>query len=228
MMIKMKELPEADRPREKLLAKGVQHLTNSELLAILINCGNAYNSVVETAHSLLNCIQHDLHRLGCLSVKEITKLKIKGLGPSKASLIVAALELGVRREAAANNKACISHSRDIAQYLRVQLQFKKQEVFGVVLLNRSNRVNHFEILSEGGITATVADPRIILRKALEYDAVNIILFHNHPGGGLRPSRADREFTGKIKEAASYLDLHLLDHIIVSNEGYYSFADNDIL
>src|SRR4029077_15954838 len=113
-------------------------------------------------------------------------------------------------------------------YLRALLQDLKTEVFGVVFLNRANKINHFEIISRGGITGTVADPRIILKKALEEDAVNIILCHNHPSGNLQPSKADEELTAKIKEAASYFDIKVLDHIIVSDNGYFSFSDEGIL
>ncbi|HEX8358118.1 MAG TPA: JAB domain-containing protein, partial [Segetibacter sp.] len=109
-----------------------------------------------------------------------------------------------------------------------QLQYKKREVFAVVFLNRSNKINHYEIISEGGITGTVADPRIILKKALEHNAVSIVLCHNHPSGNLKPSRQDQELTAKIKEAANYFDIKVMDHIIVSEEGYYSFADDGML
>lgn len=213
-----------DRPREKLLLKGVENLSNAELLSIIINSGTKSESAVDIAQSLMYAIQHDLQRLGRLSVKEIMKLNIKGIGKAKALFIVAALELGLRRSAADSRKITIVHSGDIAAYLKAQLQFKTQEVFAVVFLNRSNKINHFEIISEGGITGTIADPRIILRKALEHDAVSIILCHNHPSGNLHPSRADKELTRKIKEAAKLFDIHLLDHIIVSEEGYFSFAD----
>jgi DNA repair protein RadC len=137
--------------------------------------------------------------------------------------------LGRRRQATASReKAVVSSSADVADYLQALLKDYKHEVFAVLFLNRANKVNHFEIVSEGGITGTVADPRIILRKALEEDAVNIILCHNHPSGSLKPSRADEELTYKIKEAAKYFDIKVLDHLIVSDDGYYSFADEGIL
>jgi DNA repair protein RadC len=125
-------------------------------------------------------------------------------------------------------KHIIGSSGDIARYLQIKLKDHRHEVFAVLFLNRANKVNHFEIISEGGITGTVADPRIILRKALEEDAVNIILCHNHPSGSLKPSRADEELTKKIKAAALLLDIAVVDHIIVSEDGYYSFADEGIL
>ena len=125
-------------------------------------------------------------------------------------------------------KAIVTSSADVANYLQISLKDYAHEVFAVLFLNRSNKVNHFQIISEGGITGTVADPRIILKKALEENAVNIILCHNHPSGSLKPSKADEELTYKIKEAAKYFDIKVLDHIIVSDDGYYSFADEGIL
>jgi DNA repair protein RadC len=217
-----------DRPREKLALNGADSLSNSELLAILINNGTQDKSAVDLAKELLAGVGNNLQKLAGLSVKEMVNLKIKGLGPAKAITIAAALELGVRRSMADNKKEIIQSSRDIANYLKAQLQYKKHEVFAVVFLNRSNKINHYEIISEGGITGTVADPRIILKKALEHDAVSLVLCHNHPSGSLRPSRQDEELTNKIKEASKYFDIKVLDHIIVSEEGYYSFADEGIL
>jgi DNA repair protein RadC len=158
----------------------------------------------------------------------MVNLKIKGLGPAKAVTIAAALELGIRRNMADNKKEIVLSSKDIAGFLQAQLQYKSREVFAVVFLNRSNKINHYEIISEGGITGTVADPRIILKKALQHEAVSIVLCHNHPSGNLKPSRQDQELTNKIKEAALFFDIKVLDHIIVSEEGYYSFADDGML
>ena len=217
-----------DRPREKLALKGAETLSNSELLAILINNGSVDKSAVDLAKELLAAVENNLQRLSKLSVKELVNLKIKGLGPAKAITIAAALELGVRRSMADNKKEVIQSSKDIANYLKAQLEYKKHEVFAVVFLNRANKINHYEIISEGGITGTVADPRIILKKALEHDAVSIVLCHNHPSGNLKPSRQDQELTHKIKEASGFFDIKVLDHIIVSEEGYYSFADEAML
>jgi DNA repair protein RadC len=217
-----------DRPREKLALKGAESLSNSELLAILILNGAVDKSAVDVAKDLLAAVGNDLQKLAKLSVKDMVKLKIKGLGPAKAITIAAALELGIRRNMADNKKEVILSSKDLASYLKAQFQYKKHEVFAVVFLNRANKINHFEIVSEGGITGTVADPRIILRKALEHDAISIVLCHNHPSGSLKPSRQDEEITQKIKEASKYFDIRVMDHIIVSEEGYYSFADEGIL
>lgn len=212
-----------ERPREKLLEKGAQTLTNSELIAILLGHGTRNRTAVELAQDVLNLGKNSLSGLARRSVKEL--MKVRGIGEAKAITIAAALEIGRRRQAqASQEKACVSSSTEVASYLQALLKDYSHEVFGVLFLNRSNRINHFQIISEGGITGTVADPRIILRKALEEEAVSLILCHNHPSGSLRPSRADEELTYKIREASSYFDIKVLDHIIVSEEGYYSFAD----
>ena len=223
----IKEWAKDDRPREKLLSKTPLALSDSELLAILINNGNKHKSAVDLAKELLLLGKNNLNELGRLSIKDF--MAIKGIGEAKAITIAAAMELGRRRQAAGFlEKPQVKSSADIALYLQTLLSDYQHEVFAVIFLNRANKIKHFEIVSEGGITGTVADPRVILKKALQEDAVSIVLCHNHPSGNLRPSRADEELTRKIKEAAQYLDIKLLDHIIVSNEGFYSFADEGIL
>ena len=216
-----------DRPREKLLTKGAAALSNSELLAILLNNGSKNKSAVELAKEILKLGHDNLNELGKLSLNDFKQ--IKGIGQAKSITIAAALELGRRRHAsAALEKTVVKSSGDIARYLQASLKDYNYEVFAVVFLNRANKINHFEIMSKGGITGTVADPRVILKKALEEDATSIVLCHNHPSGNLQPSRADEELTKKIKEAAAYLDIKVIDHIIVSEEGFYSFADDGIL
>ena len=223
----IKQWAKDDRPREKLLARSATVLSNSELIAILINHGTREKSAVELAQEVLRAGKDNLNELGKLSVKEL--MKIKGIGEAKAISIVAAMELGRRRQAmGSREKAIITSSADVAGYLQTLLRDYKHEVFAVLFLNRSNKINHFQIISEGGITGTVADPRIILKRALEEDAVSLILCHNHPSGSLKPSRADEELTHKIKEAARYFDIKVLDHLIVSDDGYFSFADEGIL
>ena len=223
----IKQWAKDDRPREKLLLNGSESLSNSELLAILIHNGSKEKTAVDLAKEVLKLGKDNLGELGKLSIKEL--MKIKGIGEAKAITIAAALELGRRRESAAPlDKSIIKSSGDIARYLQTKLQDYRHEVFAVLYLNRANKVNHYEIVSEGGITGTIADPRIILRKALEHDAVNIILCHNHPSGSLKPSRADEQLTTKIKEAARFLDIAVMDHLIVSEDGYYSFADEGLL
>jgi DNA repair protein RadC len=216
-----------DRPREKMVSKGAAILSNSELIAILINNGSKEKSAVDLAKEILKLGSDNLNELGKLTLKDFQK--IKGIGIAKAITIAAALELGRRRQAAATlDKPIVQSSKDIAHYLKALLKDFTYEVFAVLFLNQANKVNHFEIISRGGITGTVADPRIILKKALEEDATSIVLSHNHPSGSLKPSRADEALTQKIKEAAKYFDIKVIDHIIVSEEGFYSFADEGIL
>ena len=223
----IKDWAKDDRPREKVVLKGPESLSDSELLAILIRDGIRGRSALELAKEVLKLGKNNLPELGKLTVKEL--LKVKGIGEAKAITIVAALELGRRRQASATReKELVTSSTDVARYLQILFKDHRHEVFAVLFLNRANKINHFEIISEGGMTGTVADPRIILRKALEEDAVSIILCHNHPSGSLKPSRADEELTLKIKEAARYFDIKVLDHLIVSEDGYFSFADEGIL
>lgn len=224
MVMGIKEWSKDDRPREKLLEKGPSSLSNAELLAILINNGTTDKSAVEVTKELLQRNNHDLKKLSSLSVKDILQLKIKGIGTAKAVTIVAALELGIRRNTAENEKTKIKSSADIALFLQAKLAHLRHEVFGVVYLNKQPVILHFEIISEGGMVATIADPRIIFKKALANNATAIIVCHNHPSGNLQPSKADEELTLKLKQAGSFLDITVLDHIIVSEEGYYSFAD----
>jgi len=223
----IKQWAKDDRPREKLLSKGAENLSNSELLAILIRHGTKAKTAVDLGKEILKLGKDNLNELGKLSVKQL--MKVKGIGEAKAIGIAAALELGRRRQTADSlEKVVITNSTEIANYLRTALKDYRHEVFAVIFLNRANKINHFEIISHGGLTGTVADPRVILKKALEEDAVSLILSHNHPSGSLKPSRADEALTVKIKEAASLLDIRVIDHIIVSEDGYYSFADEGLL
>ncbi|MBA2329535.1 MAG: DNA repair protein RadC [Flavisolibacter sp.] len=223
----IKQWAKDDQPREKLLLKGAENLSDSELIAILLVNGTKQKSAVELAKDVLKSAKNNLPDLGKLTVKEL--MKIKGIGEAKAITIVAAMELGRRRQAlSSREKEIITTSSDVARYLQTLLKDYRHEVFAVLFLNRANKINHFEIVSEGGMTGTVADPRIILKKALEEDAISLILCHNHPSGSLKPSRADEELTHKIKEAAKYFDIKILDHLIVSDDGYFSFADEGLL
>jgi DNA repair protein RadC len=223
----IKQWAKDDRPREKLLLKGPETLSDSELLAILIANGTKKKSALDLAREVLTLGKNHLPDLGKLTAKEF--MKVSGIGEAKAITIVAALEIGRRRQAlASREKTVITSSSDVAIYLQTLLKDHRHEVFAVLFLNRANKINHFQVISEGGITGTVADPRIILKKALEEDAVSLILCHNHPSGSLKPSRADEELTQKIKEAAKYFDIKVLDHLIVSEDGYFSFADEGLL
>lgn len=214
---------EDDRPRDKMLSLGLSVLSNSELLSILINTGDRDITALEQAKAVLKLAGNNLSELGKLSLNDLQKAQ--GIGLAKASLIAVAIELGRRRELASPlERTVIKSSSDLAHYLKVMLKDYSCEVFAVVFLNRANKIKHFEIVSSGGISGTVADPRIILKRAVEQEASALVLSHNHPSGNLKPSRADMLLTSKIKQAASYLDIVVLDHIIVSEEGYYSFAD----
>jgi DNA repair protein RadC len=223
----IKEWAKTDRPREKLLRKTPESLTDSELLAILIGQGTREKNAVDLAKELLHSVKNNLNELGRLEVHDL--IRLKGLGPVKAVTILAALELGRRRHSTgALDKPVVKDSKQVAGYLRVMLQDQPREVFAVIFLNQANRVNHFEVVSLGGITGTVADPRVILKKALETHAVNLILCHNHPSGNLKPSKSDEELTYKIRDAARFFDIKVIDHIIVSHEGYFSFADEGLM
>ncbi|OJU25164.1 MAG: hypothetical protein BGN92_04120 [Sphingobacteriales bacterium 41-5] len=223
----IKQWAKDDRPREKLIALGPDKLSNSELLAILIHNGTPKKSALDLAREVLKLGQDSLNELGRLSLKDLTK--VKGIGEAKAVTIAAALELGRRRQAGDMlQKNLARNSKEIAGFLQEKLKDHKHEVFAVVFLNQASKILAMEIISEGGITGTVADPRIILKKALEKDAVKLVLCHNHPSGSLKPSQADELLTEKIKNAADFMDIKVLDHIIVSDEGYYSFADEGLM
>lgn len=223
----IKNWNEDDRPREKLQVKGALSLSNSELLAILINNGNKEKSALDIAKDVLLLGKNNLNELGKLNLKDLQK--IKGIGAAKAITIAAALELGRRRQSSELLlRTVVKTSGEIADYLKVVLKDYSHEVFAVVFLNRANKIISFQIISTGGLTGTVADPRVILKKAIEAEACSIVLSHNHPSGSLKPSRADEDLTQKIKMAAAYLDIKVVDHIIVSDEGYFSFADEGLL
>ena len=225
--IPIKDWLEDDRPREKLRNKGPESLSHSELKAILLQNGTRQKSALDLAKEILQLGKNNLNELGRVSIKDL--MKINGIGEAKAITIAAALELGRRRQAGEKlEKTVITNSAGIARHLQALLKDNKQEVFVVVFLNRGNKIKHTEIISKGGITGTIADPRIILKKALEEEAVSIILCHNHPSGSLKPSRADERLTSKIKEAALFFDIRVIDHIIVSDEGYFSFSEEGLL
>jgi DNA repair protein RadC len=216
-----------DRPREKLRSKGAQLLSDSELVAILIGQGTRKRNAVEIAKDILNLGQNNLAELGKLSVAHL--MQVSGVGVAKAIIISAALEIGRRRVAAvAIDKLTVTGSREIASYIKSLLRDLENEVFGVVYLNQANRIKHHEIISIGGLTGTIADPRVIFKKALAEDATSLILFHNHPSGNLQPSTADKDLTQKIIHAGTLFDIRILDHIIVSEYGYFSFADEGLM
>ncbi len=223
----IKDWAKDDRPREKLIARGPQSLSNSELLAILIHNGTPQKTALDLAKEVLELGSNHLSDLGKLTLSEL--MHVKGIGEAKAVTLSAALELGRRRQTdKPTRQQMAAGSKHIGEYLQAKLKDYLHEVFAAVYLNQNNNFVHYEVISAGGITGTVADPRIILKKALEKNAVGIILAHNHPSGNLLPSRADELLTNKIKEGAKLLDIKVMDHIIVSDTGYYSFADEGLL
>ena len=216
-----------DRPREKMIRIGATGLSNDELIAILINTGNINQSALEIAMELMTSCNNSLNELGKLTVCDLQKTK--GVGLAKSVCIAAALELGRRRNSSNFlEKPIVRSSTDVANFLNQTFRDLQYEIFAVVLLNRANKIIHYEVISKGGITGTVADPRLILKLAINHGATSIILSHNHPSGNLKPSKADEEITDLIKKSAALMDIKLLDHIIVSEEGYLSFMDEGIL
>lgn len=216
-----------DRPREKMIRIGASGLSNAELIAILINTGNINQSALKIAMELMKGCNNSLNELGKLNVNDLQKTK--GVGLAKSVCIAAALELGRRRNSSEFlEKPVVRSSTDVANFLNQTFRDLQYEIFAVVLLNRANKIIHYEVISKGGITGTVADPRLILKLAINHGATSIILSHNHPSGNLKPSKADEEITERIKKSAALMDIKLLDHIIVSEEGYLSFMDEGIL
>jgi DNA repair protein RadC len=225
--LSIKEWAEDDRPREKLLNKGRLALSNAELIAILISSGSIDESAVDLSKRILASTQDSLIELSKLSIADLCAFK--GIGPVRAVTIIAALELGRRRrEAEALQKKTISSSRDAFEVMQSTLADISYEEFWILLLNRANQVIRKVNISEGGFAGTVADPKKIFKLALENNASGIILCHNHPSGNLKPSDADITLTRKLKEAGAHLDLPILDHLIIGDEKYLSFADDALL
>ena len=216
-----------DRPREKLLLKGTAALSDAELVAILIGSGTPKLSAVELSKKILLHGNNNLNELARLSVKDLTK--IKGIGEAKAITIIAALELGRRRkEQDPEEKPKINSSKDAFDLLKGEMMDLPKEEFWVLLMNRANRVIKKKRVSEGGVSGTVADPKIIYKMALEELATGIIVAHNHPSGNLQASQSDIDLTRKLKEAGKFLEIQLLDHIITANQKYLSFADEGMI
>ncbi len=225
--LNIKSWAEEDRPREKLLLKGKACLSDAELLGILIATGIQNMTAVDIAKVILQSVQNDLNQLARLSVKDLAKFK--GIGEAKAITIVSALELGRRKKATESaEKPRIKSSSDAYEVLRPYLSDLSHEEFWIILLNRANEVIKCEKISSGGVSGTVADPKIIFKYALENLASAIILSHNHPSGNLSPSQADRDLTKKLKAAGNNLDIPVLDHLIFTDKTYFSFADEGIL
>lgn len=223
----IKSWAEADRPREKLLLNGRRHLTDAELIAILIGSGNKMESAVDLSRRILATYNNDLDALGKVSVKDLSKFK--GIGEAKAISIVAALEIGRRRKETIGNEVVkITTSGDAFNVLFPVFADLNHEEFWILMLNQANYVIGKQVVSSGGMSGTIADPKIIFKTALEHNATYVILAHNHPSGNLKPSQQDVNITKKLVEAGRMLDLHVLDHLIVTNKLFYSFGDEGLI
>lgn len=223
----IKEWAVEDRPREKMLAKGIRSLSEAELVAILIGSGNLEESAVEVSRRILASVNNNLNELGKKSIYDLQKFK--GIGPAKAITIASAMELGRRRkETEPNEKPKVVTSSDAASIFSPLLSDLPHEEFWILLLNRNNLAIDKMMISQGGLAGTVIDVRIILKVALDKLACSIILCHNHPSGNLIPSEADKEITKKIKEAGKHMDIPVLDHLIIGNDAYFSFADEGLI
>ncbi|HRG58467.1 MAG TPA: DNA repair protein RadC [Bacteroidia bacterium] len=226
--ITIKSLANEDRPREKLMLKGRSVLSDAELIAILIGSGNTKETAVQLSQRILASVNHNLNELGKLSINDLTKFR--GIGEAKAISIIAAAELGRRRkEGEAIQKIKIKSSNDAYVSLQQHLSDLSHEEFWILLLNRANEILNVINVSKGGTTGTVVDGKIILKHAIETPRCSgIVLGHNHPSGNLKPSEADIKITHRLKELASFMDINLIDHIIVGEKAYYSFADEGML
>lgn len=223
----IKSWAEEDRPREKLLAKGKQSLSDAELLAILLGSGSRDETAVGLAQRILKSVDNDLNELGRRSIAELTKFK--GMGEAKSISVVAAMELGRRRQLTdVKERPQIRSSRDAWQVIAPILMDLPHEEFWILLLNRANKVMSREQISLGGVAGTVVDAKIVFRKAIEGMASSIILVHNHPSGNLQPSQQDIDLTRKLKKAGETLDIAVLDHLIIAENSYFSFADENLL
>ncbi|RAI92226.1 RadC family protein [Algoriphagus yeomjeoni] len=225
--IKISQLAEEDRPREKLLLKGRSALTDAELIAILIGSGTPSVSAVDLSKHILADVNYDLRALARLSIQDLKKFK--GIGEAKAISIIAAMELGRRRkDSEPVLKPKITCSQDIYDLMRPELLDAAVEYFYLILLTRSNLVMKKQLISQGGTAGTVVDPKVVFKIALEHLAQSIILVHNHPSGNISPSDQDKRLTRRLVNIGRELDLTVLDHVIFTDSGYFSFADDGTL
>lgn len=219
----IKEWKESDRPREKLMALGSAALSDSELLAILIGHGNQEENAVQLCRRILRSVENDLVRLSRLEYSDL--MRFKGIGEAKAVSIVAAMELGRRRQSFdIPDRYQINSSKDAYLYLRSFLQDLNHEEFWILFLDRGNKVLGQKRISSGGVSGTIVDPKLVFKPALEHYASNVILAHNHPSGNLNPSGQDLHLTEKLKKGGDYLEIKVLDHLIITAGAYYSFSD----
>ena len=223
----IKAWAEDDRPREKLVTKGRQSLSDAELLAILLSSGNREETALQLAQRILNTNNNSINQLAKLQLNDLKKFK--GVGEAKAVTILAALEIGRRRtDKTDDEKIKISSSKHAYTVIKQKLEDLPHEEFWVIYLSRNNSVIKTECISRGGVSGTVVDARLVLKPAIECLASAIILAHNHPSGNLNPSQQDISLTKKIKEVTSFLDIIIQDHLIIGNQAYFSFADEGIL
>jgi len=225
--LSIKNWSDDDKPREKLVQKGKAILSDAELIAILIGSGSRNESAVELSKRILASVQNNLNDLGRLSIKQLKEFK--GIGEAKAVTIAAALEIGRRRRGEQAQKITkIQSSTSVFELLQPIMGELEHEEFWIVYLNNSNKVLQHAQLSKGGITGTLVDVRLVMKQALELGSVALILAHNHPSGTLKPSTADMQITQKLKMAAEALDIKVLDHLIITQKEYFSFADEGVL
>jgi DNA repair protein RadC len=225
--LSIKTWADEDRPREKLLLKGKHSLSDAELIAILIGSGNNRETAVELSRRILNETGNNLHELSRVGVKEL--MKFRGIGEAKALSIVAALELGRRRKESVTVKLDkISTSKDAVEIFQPMLGDYLHEEFWILFLNRANRIIGKDAVSKGGMSGTVVDPKLVFKSALDSKASSIILCHNHPSGNIQPSEADIRLTKNLVEAGRVLEINVLDHIIVTQNGFFSFADEGLM
>ncbi|WP_209330504.1 RadC family protein [Lunatimonas salinarum] len=225
--IPISHLAEEDRPREKLLLKGKSSLTDAELIAILIGSGTKSMSAVDLSKNILRSVENDLSTLAKLSVKDLQRFK--GIGEAKAIAIVSAMELGRRRKSHdPQKKVKVQSSADIYQLMKPELMDETVEYFYAVLLNRQNMVIKKQLVSKGGSSATVADPKVIFKHAMDHFANALILVHNHPSGQLKPSEQDVRLTRRLVDAGKSLELPVIDHVIFTDVGYFSFSDEGLI
>jgi DNA repair protein RadC len=223
----IKSWAEEDRPREKFILKGKQTLSDAELIAILISSGNSEETAVELSQRILKHADNNLHQLSRMNVKEL--MEFKGIGEAKALAIAAALELGRRRKETEGKKGDrIISSKEAVDIFQPLLGDNLHEEFWILFLNRANHVISKKQISSGGMAGTVVDSKIIFKNALDEKASSIILCHNHPSGNIQPSEEDKKLTKKIIEAGKVLEIAVLDHVIVSHSGYFSFADEGLM
>ncbi len=223
----IKHWSEDDKPREKLMLKGKGVLSDAELIAILIGSGSRNESAVQLSKRIIASVNHNLNALGKLSLKQL--MEFKGIGEAKAITIQAALELGRRRRAEeAVELTRITSSKVVFDIMHPIIGELNHEEFWILYLNNSNKVTYKGQLSKGGMTATIVDTRLVYKMAIEQNATGIILVHNHPSGALKPSEADIQMTKKIKQAGATLEIQVLDHLIITETGYFSFIDEGIL